>query len=139
MIDGTARTATIGVSFTPNGGAASQVIFDNFGGTDIPRIYSDAASFSKSANGTSIISGPAYRQKYIWPISSVLTNADAIKFDGIFTSWDTDRSNGLSAAVGVTDQTFGTAVTTSAIFSTPPTYTRMGPNHTMVSFGLTEV
>lgn len=139
MIDGTARTATIGVSFTPSGGAASQVIFDNFGGTDIPRIYSDLSSFSTSANGTSIISGPAYHQKYIWPISSVLTNADAIKFDGIFTSWDTDRANGLPAAVGVVDQTFGATVTTSAIFSTPPTYTRMGPAHTMVSFGLTEV
>lgn len=68
-----------------------------------------------------------------------MTTADAASFDAMFKAWDTDRAAGLPAAVGVIDQTFGTEVSTSAVISTPPSYSRMSPTHMMVAFGLTEV
>lgn len=130
----------IGVSFTPSGGSpVYNFVFDNFGDNALPRAYQSTASFSQSANGTSILSGPAYRQKYIWAFSSIIDTTEAAQFDTMFQAWDLDRSQGLAAACGVTDETFGATVSTSAIFSTPPTYVRMGPRLTMVAFALTEV
>jgi hypothetical protein len=130
----------IGVSFTPSGGSpVYSFTFDNFGDNSLPRAYQSTASFSQSANGTSILGGPAYRQKYLWVISSLITTVEAAQIDEMFQAWDTDRASGLAAAVGVTDTTFGTTVNASAIISTPPTYSRMGPVFTMVTFGLTEV
>lgn len=130
----------IGISFTPSGGSPIySFVFYNFGGNELPRVYQDNASFTQSANGTSILAGPAYRQKYIWAISSVIETTEAEQIDAMFKAWDTDRSNGLPAACGVTDETFGPVVNASAIFSTAPSYTRMGPKLTMISFGLTEV
>lgn len=130
----------IGVSFTPSGGSpVYSFVFDNFGDNALPRTYQSTASFSTSANGTSIISGPAYRQKYIWAFSSIITKEEAAQFDAMFQAWDSDRAAGLPAALGVTDETFGATVSTSAIVSTPPSYVRMGPRLTMVAFALTEV
>ena len=130
----------IGVSFTPSGGSpVYSFVFNNFGDNALPRSYQSEASFSQSANGTTILDGPAYRQKYIWVLSSIIPTSEAVQLDAMFQAWDTDRSNGLPVACGVTDETFGSTVTTSAVFSTPPTYVRMGPQFTMVAFGLTEV
>ena len=130
----------IGVSFTPSGGSpVYNFTFDNFGDSSLPRAYQSTASFSESANGTSIISGPAYRQKYIWVFSSIIATEKAAQFDMMFQAWDSDRAAGLPAALGVTDETFGATVNTSAIISTPPSYVRMGPRLTMVAFALTEV
>lgn len=130
----------IGVSFTPSGGSpVYNFIFDNFGDNALPRSYQGTAAFSSSANGTSIISGPAYRQKYIWALSSIIPTPKAAEIDAMFQAWDTDRAAGLPAALGITDQTFGPEISTSAIISTPPTYVRMGPQLTMVAFALTEV
>jgi hypothetical protein len=130
----------IGVSFTPSGGSpVYSFVFDNFGDNAMPRNYQAGASFSQSVNGTTILDGPAYRQKYIWVISSLVDRTEAVQIDEMFQAWDTDRASGLPVACGVTDETFGPTVTTSAVFSTPPTYVRMGPKFVMVSFGLTEV
>lgn len=130
----------IGVSFTPNAGSpVYSFTFSQFFGADLPRTYQSIAAFKQSANGTSIITGAPYRQKYIWAVSAPITTAEAASFDAMFQAWDTDRSAGLPAAVGVIDQTFGATVNTSAVISTPPTYIRMSPTHMMVAFGLTEV
>ena len=130
----------IGVSFTPSGGSpVYSFVFDNFGDNGLPRSYQSQASFSQSANGTTMLEGPAYRQKYIWAFSSIVSTSEAVQIDAMFQAWDQDRSNGLPVACGVTDETFGSTVATSAVFSTPPTFVRMGPKLTMVAFGLTEV
>ena len=130
----------IGVSYTPSGGSpVYSFVFDNFGDNALPRSYQGSASFTQSANGASIIAGPAFRQKYIWVISSIITKEEAASFDEMFQAWDADRSTGLSAAVGVTDQTFGSPVSASAVMTTPPSYSRMGPRFMLVSFSLTEV
>ena len=130
----------IGVSYTPSGGSpVYSFVFDNFGDTVLPRNYQSSASFSQSASGSSIISGPAFRQKYLWVISSVIDESQAVSFDEMFHSWDADRSSGLSVALGVVDTTFGATVDSSAIITTPPTYVRMGPRFMLVSFSLTEV
>ena len=130
----------IGVSFTPSGGSpVYSFVFDNFGDNALPRNYQSEATFSQSANGTTILDGPSYRQKYIWAFSSIIPTTQAVQVDAMFQAWDTDRSAGLSVACGIIDETFGATVTTSVVFSTPPTYVRMGPQFTMVAFGLTEV
>jgi len=92
-----------------------------------------------SANGANVITGPAFRQKYIWGIDAVVTKAEASAFEAMFQDWDSDRALGVSAACGVVDNTFGAEVSGSAIFSTPPTYSKFGPNNYALSFGLSEV
>ena len=130
----------IGVSYTPSGGSpVYNFVFDNFGDNALPRSYQGGASFDQSANGTSIIGGPAFRQKYVWVISSVITQVEAASFDEMFQAWDTDRAAGLPVAMGITDDTFGPSVSTSAVVSTSPSYVRMGPKFMLVSFSLTEV
>lgn len=129
----------IGISFTSSGSTEYSFIFTNFGDTEMPRSYQSTASFSLSANGTSILGGPAYRQKYQWVMSSIVTKDEALSIDALFQAWDTDRAQGLPAACGVTDQTFGPEVSTSAVFATPPSYNRLSPRLTLVSFGLEEV
>lgn len=130
----------IGVSFTPSSGSPIySFTFDNFGDNSLPRTYQSNVSFSQSANGTSILDGPAYRQKYIWTISSIVDTTYAVQVDAMYQAWDSDRSAGLPVACGVIDQTFGPEVNTSAVFSTPPSYVRLSPALTLVSFALTEV
>lgn len=117
----------------------TDLVFDNFGGVEMPRSYQQSAEFSKSASGASIVNGSPFRQKYMWAMSSIVSEADAQQLDAIFQAWDQDRAQGLPAALGVTDETFGATVTTSAVFSTMPTFSRLGPNVFLASFGLMEV
>lgn len=132
--------AQIGVSYTPSGGTpVYSFLFKTFTGSELARTYNATAQYSVSANGTSIIAGPSTRQKYIWAIEGPLALSDAQSFDAMFKAWDLDRAAGRSAAVGITDDTFGTTVNTSAIFSTPPTYTKFGSKYMLVAFGLSEV
>ena len=129
----------IGISYTADGGTAYNFQIDNFGDNAMPRSYVGSASFDLSANGASILGGPAYRQKYQWVISTLMQTADAQNFDVMFRAWDADRAAGLTAACGITDQTWGPDVDTNAVFVTPPSYTYTSPQLTLVSFGLQEV
>ena len=130
----------LGISYTPSGGSpVYNFQIDNFGDNAMPRTYMGDISYEMSANGTNILGGAAYEQKYQWVVSTIMETTDALSFDAMFQAWDTDRANGLTAACGIADQTWGTQVNTNAVFITPPSYTRMGPQLTMVSFGLQEV
>ena len=129
----------IGVSYTSESASVYSFVFSNFVDSALPRQYTNNASFNFSANGASIVTGPSYNQKNIWAVSAVLPNADAADFNTMFQAWDEDRSAGFPAAVGITDTTFGDTVDTSAVFSTAPTFSKFGPGHMIVSFGLTEV
>ncbi len=129
----------IGIAYSGSAGAFN-IVITNFGGNQFPRSYQESATFSQSANGASILAGPAFKQKYQWAISTIMLKADAEILQDMFESWDKDRSAGLAAAVGIVDETGpGADVSTNAIFATPPTFTRMGPLQLMVSFGLMEV
>lgn len=75
----------------------------------------------------------------MWAISSIVDTSKAVEVDQLFQSWDADRASGLAVACGVADTTFGAQVNANAIFSEPPTYTRLSPALTLVSFGLMEV
>ena len=129
----------IGISYTDSGSTVYNFQIDNFGDNAKPRSYVGSLSFDLSANGTNILSGPAYQQKYQWVISTIMQTTDAESFDVMFQSWDADRAQGLAAACGIIDETWGPDVNTNAVFVTAPTYTYMGPELTMVSFGLQEV
>lgn len=134
--------SSIGVSYTPSGGSpVYNFVLSDFTDTTLPRSYSNVAAFSQSASGTLIIDGPAYEQKRIWAVSTIMTNAEAVSFDAMFKAWDADRASGLSAAVGIIDETFGPQINTSAVFSTAPTFGMFGNDMTkvVVSFGLSEI
>lgn len=130
----------LGISYTPSGGSpVYNFQIDNFGDNAYPRTYVGAINYEMSASGANVLGGSAYAQKYQWVVSTIMDTTDALSFDAMFQAWDTDRAAGLTAACGIADQTFGTQVNTDAVFVTPPSYTRMGPNLTLVSFGLQEV
>ena len=130
----------IGISYTPDAGSPVYSFqIDNFGDNAMPRTYVGSFDFTQSTNGTNILGGPAYAQKYQWVISTVMDTTDAQSFDAMFRAWDTDRAAGLTAACGISDETWGATVNTSAIFVTAPSYTRLSPILTLVSFGLQEV
>jgi len=129
----------IGISYTADSGTAYTFQIDNFGDNAMPRTYTASANFDMSANGASILGGPAFKQKYQWVIATIMPTATAENFDEMFQAWDTDRASGLTAACGITDQTWGPDVDTNAVFVTPPSYTRLSPQLTLVSFGLQEV
>lgn len=131
---------SLGISYTPVAGTpVYDITFTEFTDSSLPRTYIADASYELSASGASILSGPAFRQKYIWAISCHQTPAKAQELDAMFRAWDEDRSNGYSAAVGIVDQTFGPQVTASGLFSTPPSYVYVSPSITLVSFGISEV
>lgn len=130
----------IGISYTPSGGTpVYNFLFSEFLGSELPRSYFGSSSFSFSGTGAAVISGSASAEKRIWAISSPLPLAEAESFDAMYRAWDADRASGLSAAVGIIDETFGVTVNSSAVFSTPPTYSKFGPYYMVTSFGLTEV
>lgn len=130
----------LGISYTPSGGSPVYSFhIDNFGDNAMPRSYVGEISYEMSASGANLLGGSAYAQKYQWVISTIMDTADALSFDAMFRAWDTDRAAGLTAACGVVDETWGADVTTNVVFVTAPSYTRMGPKLTMVSFGLQEV
>lgn len=130
----------IAVSYTPSGGSpVYNFVFKEFIGGDLPRTYSATASFSYAANGSSLITGPASRQKRVWAVSSKLTLSEASDFMAMFEAWDQDRGSGLPAALGLVDTTFGATVTTSVVVSTPPTFSKMGPQYMVLNVGLMEV
>lgn len=131
--------SSIGISYSPQGGGTPyNFVLDNFGGNEMPRSYESSASFSDSANGATLLTGPAYRQKYQWVISSIMRSPDALQLDEMFRAWDLDRGDGLPVGCGLIDNTFGPSVNATVVFITPPTYTYMGPRLTLVSFGLKE-
>ena len=128
----------IGLAYTSQGGTSHNFVIDNFGGNDLPRTYQASAEYGSSANGAVLQSGPAFRQKYQWAISTIMSKSDAADFDEMFTDWDADRAAGYPVACGITDETFGAVVNGSVVFGTPPSYTRLGPGLMLVSFGLLE-
>ena len=128
----------IAIAYTSSGGTVYNVTFSDFLGEDLPRSYGAAGSFSNSANGTSILAGPAFAQKYIWGFSVLMTKAEAEAVNNLFLAWDADRAQGRAVAVGLIDETFGGSLTTSATITTPPSYAKAG-NFYEVSIGLTQV
>lgn len=130
--------STIGIAYSGTGGSHN-IVIDNFGDAAMPRSYVGSISYDLSSNGASILGGPAYRNKYQWVISTVVPKQTALDIDAMYQGWDADRANGENAACGITDETWGPAVNTSAVFVTSPKYTRLGPAFVLVSFGLQEV
>ena len=131
---------SLGISYTPVAGTpVYDITIKEFTDSAIPRAYIAETSYGQSVTGASILTGPTYRQKYIWTIAAHLTPAQAQDLDAMFRAWDEDRSNGNNAAIGVVDQTFGAEVDTTALFSTPPSFTYVSPSRTAVAFGLSEV
>lgn len=131
--------SSITISYTALDNSTYQYTFDEFTNNELPRTYLSSSGFELAATGAAVLAGQPFASRYIWAISTVMTNEMAASLDGLYRKWDADRATGAVVAMGVLDQTFGTAVSTSALFSTPPSYERAGPNMMLVSFGMTEV
>lgn len=114
------------------------VLFTDSSSKSLTRIYDGSAELSRSATGSQILGGPAFGQKYIWAISTLLPKDQALELDAMFRDWDQRRSEGGTPAVLVEDDTFGDPISTYAIFSTPPSYI-LHSGITGIDFGLTEV
>ncbi len=130
---------SIGLAYTSQAGSTYNVVFSQFSGAEIARVYDGSAEFQRGSNGTQLLTGRAGRQKHIWAIAGPLANAKAVVLDQLFQAWDADRAAGHPAAIGITDETFGASMTTSAVISTPPSFARSGPQMMVASIGLTEV
>ena len=131
--------SAIGIAYSSQAGVNHNILVDTFTGAEVARTYDASTFYERGVSGTQVIQGRAGRQKFIWAISAVVSDAEAEAIDDLFKAWDLDRSSGIAAACGITDDTLFASVTTNAIFSTPPSYIRMGPHHYSVAFGLTEV
>lgn len=130
---------SIALAYTADDATAYNLVIHNFSDNAIPRQYNNTANFEYGLAGTTRLSGPAFKQKYIWVIDALIPETDAAILDSMFRAWDEDRSNGLSVALGLSDNCFGATIDTSVVFSTAPSYTYNGPSYRGVSFALSEV
>lgn len=130
--------SSISVTYS-SGGQSYSTQFESFNGAELARTYIESTNFQRSASGAQILTGLPGRQKYLWAVSAVVPEAVAKEFDDMFQAWDVDRSQGLAAAVSVNDTTGFKSELLSAIISTPPIYTRLGPHDYVVAFGMQEV
>lgn len=133
--------AGLAIAYTKqsSGSQTWNLVFTDFTSRDLPRQWENAASFGRSQTGALIQGGPRFTQKYIWTIDCMVDEDIAYQLDDLYKAWDYDRSIGLSVAVGVTDATFGTTISTQATLTTAPSFTYASPRKTIVSFGMVQV
>ena len=133
--------ASIALSYTAQHGAntAYSLTLDQFTGEGLPRSFQGAAAVESSVNGTTVLAGPSYQEKRLWAISAPLQAANYTTLYNMFKAWDTDRAAGLPVAIGIVDDTFIETVSTNVIFSTPPSFSKLGGFGFVADFGLTEV
>lgn len=132
--------AALGIAYLSQAsGVSYNLVFDFFTGNELARTYEQSATFSRGVSGQQLITGRPGRQKNIWALSVFVSAVEAKTLDDMFKAWDLDRGDGKAAAVGITDETLFDPLSTSAVFSTPPSFIRTGPNNYTAAFGLTEV
>lgn len=121
---------------------SSSVVFNQFSGEDLPRAYVGQASLEFSQQGVGYSNGPARRQRKIWTVAAYATQQQCEDTLAIFDAWDTERSLGTNTAeITVTDELFGSTITATGFFTTPPTIQKLGSGNDtlfLLTFGLTE-
>ena len=131
---------SIAIAYTAQTNSGSwNIVFSEFTSSDIPRTYSGSATFEYSTDGSLVLGGPAYAQKYLWTVDCIISKVKALELDELYRQWDIDRSNLLSAAVGIVDDCWGPQYSGNAIFATAPRFTYLNGSSTLVSLGLQEV
>ena len=130
---------------------ATSVVLTQFSGDDLPSSTLGQANLEFSQIGLGYATGPAKTQRKIWAIAAFVDATQIVQLNTIFEAWDTARSTSLNTAtVSVTDNLLNQAtgnssipsVTTTAFFTTPPQYSKVGGSNNnifLASFGLTEV
>ena len=118
------------------------VTINQFSDESLPRSILGQASLEFSALGAGIAQGPPKAQKKIWSVAAYATYTQCQSMLDLFYAWDAVRAQGTnSAVVSISDETFGSTITASGFFTTPPEITRVGTSdeYYLLSFGLTEV
>ena len=115
--------------------------FSEFMATDLPRQFVSESNLALSAQGAQIYSGAPFAAKYVWTVDVPVTKQVAQDIVAAFQAFETERANGLLPTVAVDDYTFGSRVTASAVFTTPPAISKFGlsTTHVLVTFGLSQV
>ena len=115
--------------------------FSEFMATDLPRQFVSESNLALSAQGAQIYSGAPYAAKFVWTIDVPVTKQVAEDLISAYQEFEAERANGLLPTVAVDDYTFGSRVTGSAVFTTPPAISKFGlsPTHVLVTFGLSQV
>ena len=132
---------SIGIAYSRQSGGTDSynVVFSDFTDGAYPRGYESQTNFTRSASGTTALAGSGSQQKRIWAISAFIPTSKALELEEMFRAWDLDRSQGYPSACGLTDQCFGSSLTTSVVFTTPPSFAWGSPTATQVDFAVTEV
>ena len=115
--------------------------FSEFMTTDLCRQFVSESSLSLSAQGAQVYSGAPFTAKYVWTIDVPVTKQVAEDIVAAFEAFDLERANGALPTVAVDDFTFGSRVTGSAVFTTPPAISKFGLSTTqvLIAFGLSQV
>jgi hypothetical protein len=131
--------SAVAIAYSPQVGTTYNFVFTEFLSDALPRSYVNSTNFDISALGTTILTGAPYQQKRIWAINALLPVTDLDSFEQMYKDWDMNRSQGNTVALGFTDATLGSIITATVVFSTPPTFSKFGPNYLAVAFGVTEL
>lgn len=132
--------ASIVLSYTTQDtSTAYTTTFTDFIGNTLPRSHNTQSAFNFSTRGASIINGPSYVEKRTWAIAAIIPRSQATYIETMYRDWDQDRAAGFPAALNVTDDTFGSTVSTSVIISQAPVFNMLSYQYWEVTLGLTEV
>lgn len=117
------------------------VIFAVFIDRALPRTFVASTVYSQSMTGSQVLSGTPYAAKYLWTISSQVSDTDAESLMLMYRAFDAERSTGATPVILIEDRTFGATVTAHAVVTTPPTISKVGnlSDVCTVALGLTEV
>lgn len=129
----------IGIAYSSQSSGTFNVVFKNFTDNIFPRSYESQSNFTRTSSGTTALAGSGSQQKRIWAVSALVSKGDALELETMFRAWDLDRSDGYSAACGLTDDCFGPSLTTNVVFTTPPSFAWAGPQLVQVDFAVTEL
>ncbi len=131
--------SALAIAYTAQSGDVVNITYRNFTTEEVMRTYAPTTAFQRTVGGTQVLNGPSNISKYIWAVSAITDRATALALQELYENWDYDRASGVSAAVGVLDETWGSNVNASAVFSTAPTWTYVTEYYVINTFGLTEV
>lgn len=120
---------------------SDEVRLKQFLGGAMPRQRIGMAAVNRSALGVAFSSGPPVADRFMWPITALISTAQRATLEVIASAWDTARAAGglPMPTLTVVDGIVATSTTEkAALLSQMPEYTRYG-SQWAVSMVLMEV
>lgn len=148
---------TITLEYTNSTSVVYSIQLCNFLDEEIPRRVVGEAALERTILGMNYSTGPSVKHKSIWTINALLENRvtgfatkggasynDVALLREMYDAWDTDRANGLTAQISITDEVLqlSSAYTANGWFTEPPVLSVVGDYGSKlinVSFSITEI